>query len=87
MEIELTHANEVTMGDIMRILYREASGIDPAAEIAVVGSRSYRLLSPPVGRFVWRPARLQKQRVWHGVPKRGRHHISLEKHCMKCKRS
>ena len=73
-------------GDIMRILYREQTGIDPGAEIVVVGFRSCRLLSLHVGRFVWRPARLLKQRVWHGVPKRGRQHLSLERHCMKCKR-
>ena len=86
IEIEVTHANHITMGDIMRILYREQTGIDPGAEIVVVGFRSCRLLSLHVGRFVWRPARLLKQRVWHGVPKRGRQHLSLERHCMKCKR-
>ena len=87
MEIEVTHANYCTIGDIMRILYKEKTGIPASAEIQVLGSKSCQLLSPHMGRFLWRPARLLKQRVWHGVPKRGRRHLNLDRHCMKCKRS
>ena len=36
VEIEVTHANHITIGDIMCILYREQTGIDPSTEIVVV---------------------------------------------------
>ena len=39
------------------IAFSNLVGIDAATEIAVIGSRSSRLLSAHVGRFVWRPVR------------------------------
>ncbi|CAE7256342.1 cbhB [Symbiodinium sp. CCMP2592] len=85
MDLIVTHASTITVGEICELLYRCAPrSIPPEAGIQVLGSRTFKCLSRAPHRFVWRPARNRRhQRLWPGIPVHGRRRVSLARHCLK----
>ncbi|CAE7524548.1 unnamed protein product [Symbiodinium microadriaticum] len=88
LELHFTKTQDLSFGTIMQHVYRRATDVPAAAVIAVVGTRTNRMLSNIArDRYVWRSSRFGKQRLWHGLPKRGRRHLNLQMHCKSLRHS
>ncbi|CAE7793635.1 unnamed protein product [Symbiodinium sp. CCMP2456] len=87
LELQFTKTQDLSFGTIMEQVYRRASDVPASAEIALIGTRTHRLLSSHYERYVWKSCRFGKHKLWHGLPKRGRRHLNLQMHCKSLRHS